>query len=85
MAMRLSQERRDLVLSLAVFVGLALPLVPVPGDGLTRVDVRFRTGDMAGPHAFSVETKRSTCQVIEKVLAFENPETGEFAQVSCAE
>jgi hypothetical protein len=83
--MRLSEGRRDFALSLAVFLGLALPLVPVPGDGLTRVDVRFRTGDMARPHAFSVATKRSTCQVIEKVLAFEDPETGEFARVSCAE
>jgi hypothetical protein len=84
MTTRLWREHREVVLSLLVFLALALPLVPVPGDGLTRVDVRFRTHEMAQPRAFTVETKRSTCQLIEKFLAFENPDTGEFTRVSCA-
>lgn len=85
MARKWPKENREIALSFVVFLGLALPFMPVPGDGLTRMDVHFHTSGMARPHAFTAQTKRSICQVLAATLAFESPETGEYTRITCAE
>src|SRR6185437_12855273 len=61
---------RDIALSLLVLLGLALPFLPVPGDGTTRMHVLFHTGAMNHPRDFSVTTTRSVCELMAAALAF---------------
>jgi hypothetical protein len=75
---------RAIALSLPVFLGLALPFLPVPGDGAARMHVHFHTAGMAAPRAFSATTTRSICAVMAAALAFENHETGAYTRVTCA-
>lgn len=72
-------------LSFIVFLGLALPFLPLPGDGMTRMEVHFRTGEMRRPHSFSADTKRSICQVMSAALAFEDRATGEYTRITCSD
>ncbi len=76
---------RDQLLSAVVFLALAVPLVPVPGDGPARVNVRFQASGMSRPHSFHAQTKRSTCEVVAMVLAYDNPDTGEYTRITCGE
>jgi hypothetical protein len=76
---------REIALSLIVFLGLAVPFMPLPGDGTTRIDVRFQTSDMEKPQGFSTYTRRSICSLLSMSLDFDNPDTGEYTRIDCAE
>ncbi|MDE2229540.1 MAG: hypothetical protein KGL11_10935 [Alphaproteobacteria bacterium] len=73
---------RDLAISFLVLLGLAIPFMPVPGDHMARVDVRFHTRGMA-PHAFSANTLHSICEVMAAALAYNDPRTGQYIRISC--
>ena len=76
---------RDMIAAGFVLLALALPFVPMPGDGTARMQVHFRTGDMSKPRAFSTETSRRVCTVMAAALDYENPTTGEYTHVACGE
>ena len=69
--------------SLLVFLGLALPFIPVPGDRITRVVVQFRTADMTAPARFTARTKSSTCKVLAAAMAYEDPASGGYTRIDC--
>ncbi len=74
---------RDGVLSFLVVLGLALPFIPVPGDRMGRMAVRFRTGGMAEPTSFVTRASQSMCRTVAAVMAFEDPARGEYARIEC--
>jgi hypothetical protein len=74
---------RDIAVSLLILLGLAIPFVPVPGDRMTQMEVRFHTHGMNGTHSFSTQTDHSICAVMSSALAFEDPKTGEYTRISC--
>jgi len=77
-------SRNDIVLSLVVAMGLAIPFVPTPWDGEARMDVEFLADGMVEPHAFSASTSRSNCSIMATSLAYEDRETGKFTHITCA-
>jgi len=76
--------RREFAWVALILVGLALPLLPIPGDALARMDVQFQRPGMSAPHAFSTRTLLSACSILAATLAFEDPKTGDFTRISCA-
>jgi hypothetical protein len=74
---------RDIAVSLLILIGLAVPFVPVPGDRLTQMEVRFHTRGMAKPQAFNTQTQHSICAVMASALAFDDPRTGEYTRIRC--
>jgi hypothetical protein len=76
---------RDMLVAVLLFFVLALPFLPIPGDGTARMKVHFRTGQMADARAFSTETSRSVCTVMAAALSYEDPHTGEYTHVACGE
>lgn len=76
---------RDVAAGVLVALALALPFVPLPGDGAARMKVHFRTSQAEPPHAFSTETSRSVCTVMAATLSYENPDNGAFTHVACSE
>lgn len=76
---------RDMIIATLLLLVLALPFLPIPGDGATQMRVHFRTGDMAQPRDFTTETSRSICTVMAAALTYEDPATGEYARVACTE
>lgn|SRR5580704_9460771 len=70
-------------LALVVAVGLALPFVPVPGEHVTRIAVRFQTSDMTRPGSFITHTSSNICYVLSTLLSYQDPSSGEFVQVNC--
>ena len=74
---------RDIAISLLVLLALALPFMPVPGDHMTRMEVRFNARGMSAPHAFTTRTLHSVCAVMATGLAYEDPETGDYTRISC--
>ena len=75
----------DMIIGTLLLLVLALPFVPIPGDGATRMRVHFRTGEMTHPRDFTTETSRSICTVMAAALTYEDRDTGEYAQVACSE
>jgi hypothetical protein len=84
MQIKVSTARDMLVAALLLFL-LALPFLPIPGDGVARMRVHFRTGQMADPRAFTAETSRSVCTVMAAALSYEDRDTGEYTHVACGE
>ena len=76
---------RDMVVAALLLLILALPFLPIPGDGTARMRVHFRTGQMADPRAFTTETSLSVCTVMAAALSYEDPHTGEYTHVACSE
>ena len=76
---------RDVVGGALITGALALPLLPLAGDGAARMHVDFRTGEMTKPRAFTTATSRSVCAVMAAALAYENPSTGTYTRVACSE
>jgi hypothetical protein len=76
---------RDTVIGSLVLLALALPFLPVPGDGAARMQVHFRTGEMTKAQSFTTDTSRSICTVMAAALAYEKPDTGEYTRVACGE
>jgi hypothetical protein len=75
--------RGDIVLSLLVVLGLALPFLPLPGDMGTRMEVRFRAPGMEAPRSFGVNTTMSACAVLARSLEYDDPATGHFTRIAC--
>jgi hypothetical protein len=76
---------RDMAAAVVVVGALALPFVPLPGDGTAQMKVNFRTADTGKPQSFSTETSQSLCTVMAAALSYESPEDGAFTQVKCSE
>lgn len=66
-----------------VFLGLAVPFIPVPGDRTTPIRVEFRVPGMAHAAGFHARTSRSTCAVLSAILSFRNTPKGDFVRVAC--
>jgi hypothetical protein len=71
--------------SFIVLLGLAVPFIPFPTDHLTRIAVRFQTGDMTQPSSFTVRTHHAICAVMSSLMSYEDPQTGEFTRIDCGE
>jgi hypothetical protein len=76
---------RDMVVAALLLFLLALPFLPIPGDGVARMQVHFRTGQMSDTGAVTTETSRSVCTVMAAALSYEDPHTGEYTHVACGE
>ena len=76
---------RDAAAGLLVLAALALPVLRMASDGAARMHIHFRTTEMAKPQAFTTETSRDVCAVMAAALTREDPETGEYTHVACAE
>jgi hypothetical protein len=73
----------DAVAALIVVAALALPFLPVPGDGAADMKVNFRTGTGEPPQVLSTETSSSLCTVMAAALSYDDPSTGTFTKVRC--
>lgn len=76
---------RDIAAGFFVVAALAMPFLPTLWDSEARIQVHFRTGEMAKPRAFSTETSSSVCTVMAAALSYENPSTGEYTHVACSQ
>lgn len=65
------------------FIGLAAPLMPIPGDHPARIAVHFRHAGMAVPRRFAARTDASICAIVRASLSFGDPAKGSFTQVDC--
>ena len=74
---------RERLLATGIVASLALPFIPVPGDGMAHMKAVRR--DEAGTHPVKVSTQapKSVCEVLAFSLAYENPETGAYTRVAC--
>jgi hypothetical protein len=75
----------DIAAGAIVAAALALPFVPLPGDGAARMKVHFRTSDTGKPQSFSTETSQSVCSMLAATLTYEDPNDGAFTHVNCSE
>jgi hypothetical protein len=75
----------DIAAGAIVAAALALPFVPLPGDGAARMKVHFRTSDTGKPPSFSTETSQSVCTMLAATLTYEDPKDGAFTHVNCSE
>ena len=75
--------RRDAALSALILFGLAAPFLPLPGDRMTRIAVRFQTGDMPAPENFTTRTTHSICTALSAALSYSDPSTGEYVRIDC--
>jgi hypothetical protein len=75
----------DIAAGVIVAAALALPFVPLPGDGAARMKVHFRTADTGKPQSFSTETSQSVCNIMAATLSYEDPKDGAFTHVKCSE
>jgi hypothetical protein len=80
---RESLNWRERLVATMIVIGLALPFVPVPGDGMAHMKAVRR--EEAGMHPVKVDTQapKSVCKVLAFSLAYENPETGAYTRVAC--
>ena len=69
--------------SLLVLFGLALPFIPLPGDQITRMAVRFRTEAMAKPKGFIADAPADICAVLAAALAYDDRASGRFTRIDC--
>lgn len=76
---------RDMFVAALLLLVLMLPFLPIPGDGVARMQVHFRTGQMTDARAFTTETSRTVCTVMAAALSYEDPHTGEYTHVACGE
>jgi hypothetical protein len=76
---------RDVVVAALLLFMLALPFLPIPGDGTARMRVSFRTGQMPDARAFTAETSRSVCTVMAAALTYEDPSTGDYTRIACGD
>jgi hypothetical protein len=74
---------RDIIAVLLVLASFALPFLPLPGDGLARMKVDFRSGLRAKPQLVSAEIPRSLCTAVAATLDYRDPRTGAFTKVTC--
>ncbi|HVM80027.1 MAG TPA: hypothetical protein VMU06_13480 [Stellaceae bacterium] len=78
---RLNWGERSLVAFIAL--SLALPFVPVPGDGTMRMKVARRADGTVEPVKAKTQAPKSVCEVLAFSLAYEDPATGGYTRVAC--
>jgi len=74
---------RECLLATAIVMGLALPFIPVPGDGMAHMKAVRRDEATTQPVKVATQAPRSVCAVLAFSLAYENPETGAYTRVAC--
>ena len=74
------RERAFLTLA---FIGLAAPLMPIPGDHPARIAVQFRHTGMASPRRCAASGDASLCAVLAAALSFQDRANGGFTRVDC--
>jgi hypothetical protein len=75
---------RDAAILLVIGLGLAVPFLPVPGDHMTDIAVRFRDAGMSVPHRFTGRTLESICRVLAATLSYDDRKGGDFTRFDCA-
>lgn len=76
-------EGRELGMLVLVMIGLLLPVIPIPGDAMSRMDVQFRTDGMTRSHSFGAQLPHSVCAVMASALAYGEPASGDFTSITC--
>ena len=74
---------RERLLATAIVMGLALPFIPVPGDGMAHMKAVRRDEATTQPVKVATQAPRSVCAVLAFSLAYENHETGAYTRVAC--
>jgi len=74
---------RERLLATAIVMGLALPFIPVPGDGMAHMKAVRRDEATTQPVKVATQAPRSVCAVLAFSLAYENLETGAYTRVAC--
>ncbi len=75
--------RRDAAFSALILFGLALPFLPWPGDRMTRIAVKFQTGEMQTPENFTTRTTHTICTALSAALSYTDPASGEYIRIDC--
>lgn len=76
-------DGREIGTLLLVMLGLALPVMPIPGDAMSRMDVQFRAEGMTASHNFTTWLPHSVCAVMATALAYEDAQSGLFTRIAC--
>jgi hypothetical protein len=76
---------RDIAAGIFVVLVLAMPFLSTLWDGAARMQVHFRTNEMAKPRHFSTDTSLSVCTTMAAALSYEDSSTGEYTHVACSE
>jgi hypothetical protein len=74
---------RERLLATTIVASLALPFIPVPGDGMAHMMAVRREEATTQPVKVTTQAPRSVCAVLAFSLAYENPETGAYTRVAC--
>ena len=74
---------RERSLATVIVASLALPFIPVPGDGMAHMRAVRREEAGTHPVKLNTEAPKSVCKVLAFSLAYENPETGAYTRVAC--
>ncbi|HTZ80290.1 MAG TPA: hypothetical protein VMC10_20445 [Stellaceae bacterium] len=74
---------RERLLAICIVASLALPFIPVPGDGTAHMKLIRNDAVEPKPVKVSTEAPRSVCEVLAFSLAYEDPATGAYQRVHC--
>lgn len=74
---------RERLTAILVVLGLALPFVPVPGDGVARMNIAHRSETALKPAKVTTQAPLSACKVLAYSLDYENLETGGYTHIAC--
>ena len=74
---------RERLLATVLVGSLALPFVPVPGDGMAHMKAVRLDEIRAEPVKIATQAPKSVCEVLAFSLSYENPETGAYTHVAC--
>ena len=74
---------RERLVAMMFVASLALPFIPVPGDGMAHMKAVRRDEATTRPVKVATQAPRSVCEVLAFSLAYENPETGAYTRVAC--
>lgn len=76
-------DGREIGTLLLVLLGLTLPVVPLPGDAMSRMEVQFRTEGMHHMRSFGTRLPRSVCAALASALDFDDPKSGAYTTITC--
>jgi hypothetical protein len=82
---RNSLSWRESSIATLIVASLALPFIPVPGDGMRHMKAVRRDDATPTPVKVTTQAPMSVCEVLAFSLAYENPETGAYTRVACKE
>lgn len=74
---------KERLLATSIAVSLALPFIPVPGDGMAHMKAVRRDEATTAPVKVSTQAPKSVCALLAFSLAYEDPETGAYTRVNC--